>query len=102
MPTPRHCRIDAEYMVKRFDKDPFPPRKKRMAIRDWHVGQLCVLWVGGLLWEAVGYSLADSTCYTVPCLIIGGIIVLGVLLIPPALLVVTWKWFGGRNPPQDS
>ena len=76
-----------------------------MAIRDWHPGQLGVLWVGGagVEWACYALGLWEANLPTLPT----GAAVIVVLLalinvaIPIALLIVTWKWFGSRPRPQD-
>lgn len=61
-----------------------------MAIRDWHPGQLVVLWVGGLFTEWVIWGLGSSG--ELPSMFLAVFIGL-----PFALLAVTWIWFGGRR-----
>jgi len=63
-----------------------------MAIRDWHPGQLGVLWVGGVGLDWMVCSLNDSPQENVLMTLIVGV----------PLLIITWKWFGGRNRPKDS
>ena len=67
-----------------------------MAIRDWHPGQLGVLWVGGAGLEWVFYSLSEDIGTALNI-----IIVIGLIVIPLVLLIVTWKWFGGRPRSRD-
>jgi hypothetical protein len=64
-----------------------------VAVRDWHPGQVAVIWIGGALAEWVtlgllrGGDLGDSAA---PLLIVL------FFAIPLAVLVVTWIWFGSR------
>ena len=93
-----------DMITKQLDetKQETTPRRNRMAIRDWHLGQLVVFWVGGLLLAWLFYLIAKSIYDDPPNLlveIVGLIFVIGLLVVPAALLIVTWKWFGGRNPP---
>jgi len=72
-----------------------------MAIKDWHIGQLVVLLVGGLsatgvavlfLSGEISGSLTSGTEVTVRQVSLGILI-----LVPLTLLLVTWKWFGGQK-----
>jgi len=76
-----------------------------MAIRDWHSGQLVVLWVGGAFWEGVCYALGIfeenvERLSHLGVVIIGGLQLISIV-IPMILLIVTWKWFGNRPHQPD-
>jgi hypothetical protein len=94
-----------------------------MAIRDWHPGQLGVLWAGGLLLESGCIWVWSHTevmreylhpvpdeqgiyrkfYFTPPEEIIAHYVgVIGALALALLLLLITWKWFGSRNPPRES
>ena len=80
-----------------------------MAIRDWHTGQLGVLWVGGIALDAAVYwSLSAIPVTTHPIdppyinsQPVGDILLLllsiMVFVIPLILLILAWKWFGSRK-----
>ena len=96
---PRRC----DMIAKQLDetKQETTPRRNRMVIRDWHLGQLVVFWVGGLLLAGLFYSIIENgpnspNLLGVILILISGI---GLLVVPAVLLIVTWKWFGGRNSP---
>ena len=88
-----------------------------MAIRDWHPGQLAVLWAGGAGLEYVvstiisihgpqglSFTLVEGRAVHYPSSgaeIAYGILNLILVALPTVLLVVTWKWFGSRNPPKN-
>ena len=66
-----------------------------MAIKDWHPGQLVIIWISGLSLGGVVFGLGQITSTEYENLGIA-IALAAVLGTPIALLVVTWKWFGGR------
>ena len=72
-----------------------------MAIRDWHPGQLGVLWVGGagVAWMCSWIVQHQKSGRAGE----GGLFIasIGLLAIPVALLIITWKWFGSRNRPRE-
>ena len=87
-----------------------------MAIRDWHPGQLVVLWVGGagVAWALSRLFMDVPTSHMVleqgkwvdksanPVRDIWNLIVgIGLFAIPVALLIITWKWVGSRNHPRE-
>jgi hypothetical protein len=69
-----------------------------MALRNWHPGQLLVLWVGGVLlwvwfyWREGQILLGNPTLMELP-MVLRGAVFFGT---PLALLVLTWVWFGAR------
>ena len=71
-----------------------------MAICDWHLGQLVVLWVGGAGLDLVLWLAFFDENVRIPQAV-SIIVLLVVLGIPVALLIATWKWFGGRNHPRE-
>ena len=85
-----------------------------MAIRDWHPGQLGVLWVGGIALDAAVYQSLSTIPVTTrridPPYInsqpVGDILLLFlsimVFVIPLLLLILTWKWFGSRRRSPES
>jgi hypothetical protein len=77
-----------------------------MAIKDWHPGQLAILWLGGIaiLVPLVAYIREVESQYII--LFPGqeappeyGLMTayLAAFAIAVALLVITWWWFGGRS-----
>ncbi len=71
-----------------------------MAIRDWHAGQLVVLWLGVILGSFFLVFLADLAISGDFSNVSAVELILAMLLLGSPLiiagLVVTWKWFGGR------
>lgn len=70
-----------------------------MAIRQWHPGQLVVLWVAaacvdGLIALAFMVLIDRPASPRLPLTLATIFIV-----IPFVMLVVTWRWFGGRRLP---
>jgi hypothetical protein len=64
-----------------------------VAIRDWHPGQLAVLWIGGFFAAWVAYQFNIGGSRSVKWVTAFAFLV----AIPVGLLVITWKWFGGRR-----
>lgn len=67
-----------------------------MAIRAWNVGQLAVVWVGGLfadflLWMFMYHLNTEGNPW-------GIVLAVVVVAVPFVLLGITWMWFGGRSP----
>ena len=65
-----------------------------MPIKKWHIGKIIILWVWGILLVTLCYSQAISK--EMPPFP-GILYVIGIFVIPVALSVVTWRWFGGRE-----
>ena len=64
-----------------------------MAIRNWHVGKVVLLWVWGVVLCTVIIQILSRTTNFV-----WGFILIGVLLIILITLsVITWKWFSGKE-----
>ncbi len=69
-----------------------------MAIKDWHGGQLVVLWVGAFLAAVIAvmviyFAVPEDD----PPWMIVGIVLAAILATPGVLLVITWKWFAGKR-----
>jgi hypothetical protein len=64
-----------------------------MAIKQWHMGKIVLLWAWGIALCVVLINLISRTTNFVPGFILIGIF-LAILL---ALSVITWKWFSGRE-----
>ena len=63
-----------------------------MAVRDWHPGQLAVLWIAGGVAEFFMFVfLSDTNSEAVRKALIYPFLVL-----PFVILGVTWVWFGSR------
>ena len=70
-----------------------------MAIKDWHIGKIVLVWLAGLGigGPLFGFAVGDLNPFT--ALLLG---VAVALLVTP--LVVIWKWFSGResnDPPPN-
>jgi len=64
-----------------------------MAVKQWHVGRIVLLWAWGIALSAVLIVVITRTENFIP-----GFIYLGVLLaILIALSAVTWRWFGEKE-----
>jgi hypothetical protein len=64
-----------------------------MAIRQWHVGKLILLWAWGFALSVVLIQIIVRTTSFVP-----GFALIGTLLaILLTLSVITWKWLGGKE-----
>jgi len=64
-----------------------------MAVKQWHVGRIVLLWAWGIALSAVLIVVITRTETFIP-----GFIYLGVLLaILIALSAVTWRWFGEKD-----
>ena len=64
-----------------------------MAVKQWHVGRIVLLWAWGIGLSAVLIVVITKTENFVP-----GFIYLGVLLaILLALSAITWRWFGEKD-----
>ncbi len=73
-----------------------------MAIKDWHGGQLVILWVGAFLAAAIAlmalYFVGTfSDPVGIAWIVIASIVLPAILATPVVLLVITWKWFGGKR-----
>jgi hypothetical protein len=74
-----------------------------VAIRNWHPGQVVLLWIAAVLvewplWLWLTFIYSQSLILsTTGGTVIGLIVLLLVAGIPIPLFVVTWKWFGGRR-----
>jgi len=64
-----------------------------MAIRQWHMGKIVLLWAWGIALCVVLIQIISRTTNFVP-----GFMLIGALLaILLALSVITWKWFGSKE-----
>ncbi len=73
-----------------------------MAIKDWHGGQLVILWVGAFLAVAIALMVVYfvgtfSDPVGIARIVILSIVLAAILATPVVLLVITWKWFGGKR-----
>lgn len=57
-----------------------------MAVRDWHVGQVAVLWV----------VAAVVTASAWPWIQVDPVALAVLLVVDVPVLVLTWRWFGGQ------
>jgi len=64
-----------------------------MAIRNWHVGKVLLLWTWGVVLVAATLRHLEPTHNFV----IGFMLIAALIAIPLALSVITWKWFGGKE-----
>ena len=67
-----------------------------MAIRDWNIGQLVVVWIAGLfgnflLWMFAYHLNTEGNPW-------GIVLSVVVMAVPFVLLGITWVWFAGRPP----
>ena len=70
-----------------------------MAIKNWHIGKVVLVWVVGLGIGGPLFGFAVGDLYPFTMVLLGLAVV---LLVTPS--VVIWKWFGGResnNPPPS-
>jgi hypothetical protein len=65
-----------------------------MAIRKWHVGKIGLLWAWGIALCIVLIQIISKTTNFV----LGFILIATLLAIFITLSVITWKWFGDREP----
>ncbi len=63
-----------------------------LSIRQWHPGQLAVVYVGAAGAEYLLVAIGGDPFGQ--ALVVGQLLFLG---IPIAVLVLTWKWFDGRR-----
>ncbi len=69
-----------------------------LAIKDWHGGQLVVLWVGAFLAAVIVVMvLYFAVPEGDPVWIVVWIVLAAILTTPVVLLVITWKWFGSKR-----
>ena len=69
-----------------------------MSIRQWHPGQLVVLWVAAVLIDVLivlTLVIAEGP-HTGRALFLARAALVTFLVIPFLMLIVTWRWFGGR------
>jgi hypothetical protein len=64
-----------------------------MAIKNWHVGKLLLLWA----WSAVIAVVLINVLRDVDDPLIGSLLLLAIAAAPLAMSVVTWRWFGGKE-----
>lgn len=64
-----------------------------MAIKNWHIGKIILLWVWGILLAFLGFNILESVEHFVV-----GYILIGLILgIPFIISVITWKWLSGKE-----
>ncbi len=71
-----------------------------MAIKRWHIGKLGLLWVWGFVLVGVMWSTLERGNVS---WVVGYGLMTGIVAVPAALSVVTWKWLTGqedRNPEE--
>jgi len=68
-----------------------------MAIKDWHGGQLVVLWGSGVVSGSIEFLVFYMVINEGGPDWIALIALAALLATPVVLLVVTWKWFGGKR-----
>ena len=64
-----------------------------MAVRSWHVGKIVLLWA----WGVVLVILALDALKKIDNPVTGFGLIVGLVAIPIALSVVTWRWLGGKE-----
>jgi hypothetical protein len=64
-----------------------------MAIKDWHWGQLIVLWAGALLVEMFAAGMSVSLDRHGPLWVVQAAMIYA---LPFVMLCITWVWFGAR------
>jgi hypothetical protein len=70
-----------------------PNAEYPMAIKQWHVGKVVLLWAWSIAVCFVLSQIIAGTASFVP----GFILISAILAILVTLSVVTWKWFGGKE-----
>ncbi len=68
-----------------------------LAIKDWHGGQLVVLWVGAFLACCIAAMVLYFSVPEGDPPWIVWIVLAAILATPIVLLVITWKWFAGKR-----
>ncbi len=73
-----------------------------MAIENWHLGKIVILWAWGVVLTILGVKILLFVANP----ILGFAIIGAVFALPLALSIVTWRCFGGKEPkvepPQKS
>lgn len=69
-----------------------------MAIKNWHVGKLVMLWTWGFVFVGLALSLLESKVSW----FFGYPLIGGILVVPAILSVLTWKWLSGREDQNQS
>jgi len=77
-----------------------------MSLRDWHLGQLIVVWGGGIGLEWVLYWLMfEADIEPIPIIPLrfawAMAILIGILALPLGLCMITWEWGRSRPRPKD-
>ncbi len=64
-----------------------------MAIRNWHMGKIILLWIWGVALTALSLQILESVKHFA----FGFILIGAIIGIPVLLSVITWKWLSGRE-----
>ncbi len=64
-----------------------------MAIGNWHVGKVVLLWIWGIVITGLTIQILKG----VDTFLLGFIVIGVIIGIPVALSVTTWKWLGGKE-----
>lgn len=73
-----------------------------MALRNWHVGKLVILWVWGSVFASLFLkgmnALDDNSNFGIFLGLLFVVFIAGIYIV---LSIITWKWLGGRENTGD-